>query len=595
MSAPAGARGLQFTEVMRGHLLNRPSSFAWGEQAGRGAGLFMTAHLTIRIPDLAAFLADARHLAGVEGRVESPLLGGWAAIRYGTVQLLAPTADRDRRVMRYRLVVDDAHGQAWTVSGTKEVRNNLGPDLWRDTTTLRTNLFWGEVSADEESRADLRGTGILRLTVREFLRQLTTFRTNAPTWLGGARILLRFAAFFLGSLFQVYRLHWSWRLVTWPVKLLLFNWPLRTLERRPRPWPLFTLQGVLGAPPDTHAVETTDGLTLSLLRYKRGDAGDVVLLIPGLTTSSDMFIMPEHLNFVEYLLAHGFDDVFLLDGRISARHPHNLQRHPWSVDDVVLDNVAAIRKVKELVGHDRRLHLVSHSLGALSVSMTLAHTKGQGISRAVVNGAGLTPRGSMVSNMKLWLGPGTFDALFSVDYFNPRWGQQDAGLLSRLLARLVSFGHPECDVPGCHLLSYQWGVGAPVLYRHENLHEDTHHRMADLFGGSSFGYHRHMQQMIAAGERAVKRTPHEPRHQDLPADYLARAPEIRCPMLLVAGQENALMQDANVRFFEVLRRVPGVPHELLVLPGYGHCDPFIGQAAHRDVFPRIVEFLRKTP
>ena len=212
MSVPAGARGLQFTEVMRGHLLNRPSSFTLGEHLGRGAGLHMPARLTIRIPDLEAFLVDAHHLAGVEGRVESPLLGGWAAIRYGTVQLLAPTADRDRRVMRYRLVVDDAHGQAWTVSGTKEVRNNLGPDLWRDTTTLRTNLFAGTVAEGEESRADLRGTGILRLTVREFLRQLTTFRTNAPTWLGGAHIMLRFAAFFVGSLFQLYRLHWSWRL-----------------------------------------------------------------------------------------------------------------------------------------------------------------------------------------------------------------------------------------------------------------------------------------------------------------------------------------------------------------------------------------------
>jgi cholesterol oxidase len=99
--------------------------------------------------------------------------------------------------------------------------------------------------------------------------------------------------------------------------------------------------------------------------------------------------------------------------------------------------------------------------------------------------------------------------------------------------------------------------------------------------------------MIRAGGRAVKRTPVAPRHADLPADYLDRATAIRTPMLLVAGQENALMQDANVRFFEVLRRVPAVPHELLVVPGYGHCDIFMGKDVHRDIFPRLVAFLRR--
>lgn len=571
--------GLQFTEVMRGHLLNRPSSFAWGAQAARAAGdaLAMTLTLTIRIPDLDRFLYDPRHEAEVTGTVRALLLGGEVDVRCGRVQLLAPTVDHNRRVMRYRLLVQDAQGQAWTVLGTKEVTNNLGLDLWRDTTTLRTNLFRGDVAAEDEAHAALAGSGILRLTVGAFLRQLTTFRADGPSGLAGLAVIARFMGFFLWTLLRVSATRFGFR----------------PLQRPQRPYALFSLQGVLGPPPATHYVETKDGLTLSLLHYERGGAGDVVLLVPGLCTSSDMFIMPEHLNLVEYLLAQGFQDVFVLDGRISARHPHNLQRHDWSVDDVALDNLAAVARIRTLVGEARKLHVVGHSLGALSVSMMLAHTGGAGIASAVVNGAGLVPHGNRFSTLKLLFGPDLFEGLLGVDYFNPRWGHQTAGKLPRLIARLISIGHTECDVPACHLLSFQWGAGRPVLYRHENLLPDTHGRIGDLFGGASFGYHRHVRDMIRAGGRAVKRTPEAPRHADLPADYLDRATAIRTPMLLVAGQENALMQDANVRFFEVLRREPAVPHELLVVPGYGHCDIFMGKDVHRDVFPRLVAFLRR--
>jgi hypothetical protein len=38
--------------------------------------------------------------------------------------------------------------------------------------------------------------------------------------------------------------------------------------------------------------------------------------------------------------------------------------------------------------------------------------------------------------------------------------------------------------------------------------------------------------------------------------------------------------------------VPG-RHELAVLDGYGHVDPFIGKNAHMDVFPQIVDFLKR--
>ena len=69
---------------------------------------------------------------------------------------------------------------------------------------------------------------------------------------------------------------------------------------------LYTLEGVPDADITTHPFTTADKLGLSMLRFYRGDCDDVVLIIHGLTTSTDMFIMPEHYNLVRYLLDHGF-------------------------------------------------------------------------------------------------------------------------------------------------------------------------------------------------------------------------------------------------------------------------------------------------
>jgi len=70
--------------------------------------------------------------------------------------------------------------------------------------------------------------------------------------------------------------------------------------------PVYTLEGVKDAEVSTHYIYTEDKLCLSALRFQRGEAGEAILVIHGLTTSSDMFIMPEHYNLVSYLLDHGY-------------------------------------------------------------------------------------------------------------------------------------------------------------------------------------------------------------------------------------------------------------------------------------------------
>jgi len=136
--------------------------------------------------------------------------------------------------------------------------------------------------------------------------------------------------------------------------------------------PLYTLEGVQNAAITTHPFSTPDKLGLSLLRFLKSPCDDVVMIIHGLTTSSDMFIMPEHKNLVTYLHEQGYTDVWCLDYRMSNRYSYNLMRHRYTMDDIALfDYPPALDVIRKAVGPGRRIHVISHCLGAVSFTMGL--------------------------------------------------------------------------------------------------------------------------------------------------------------------------------------------------------------------------------
>ncbi len=82
--------------------------------------------------------------------------------------------------MLYRLWFRDGVGHPLTMTGYKLVRDDAGFDVWHDTTTLFTRVLRGHVEEDEEEGAELVGSGVLRIRVRDFAKQLTTFRSHGP-------------------------------------------------------------------------------------------------------------------------------------------------------------------------------------------------------------------------------------------------------------------------------------------------------------------------------------------------------------------------------------------------------------------------------
>ena len=354
----------------------------------------------------------------------------------------------------------------------------------------------------------------------------------------------------------------------------------------------YTLDGVSDAEVSVHPYATADGLGLNLTRFHRGDCDDVVLVIHGLTSSIDMFIMPEHRNLVTVLLDNGFTDVWALDFRMSARFPYDAETHRYTLDDIAhYDHPGAVAEIRRHVG-DRRLHVIAHCLGSMSFSMSMFGGAVEGITSFTGNSVSLTPRVSTWSRCKLTAGPGVCDYLVGLSFIDSRFGDAPPFTRGWMLSRLVSLFHRECDVHACHMVSFMWGSGRPAMFQHKNLLPVTHERIADLLGPSGVHYFRHIRKMVKAGH-VVRYDPGDPRHLALPADYLANASEITTPMLLLAGDHNHIFPGANAACFELLQKVRPGRQEFAPLPGYGHFDPFTGKNVHTDVFPLILDFMKR--
>src|SRR5436305_6929192 len=98
--------------------------------------------------------------------------------------------------MLYRLWFRDGVGHPLTLTGFKLVRDDPGFDIWRDTTTLFTRILRGHLEASQERDAEVVASGILCIRLRDFARQLTTFRTRGPDPAARAGALVRFGWLF---------------------------------------------------------------------------------------------------------------------------------------------------------------------------------------------------------------------------------------------------------------------------------------------------------------------------------------------------------------------------------------------------------------
>jgi cholesterol oxidase len=195
---------LEFTEEMKGYVTNGESDYGRGFKTGREQGDSLMVHLTIKIDDVNRFVADPRHEATAEGYLRRPALGGDLPVEHGVFNLFVDEIDPPRKRMLYRLFLRGGAGEAFTMTGFKEVKDDPGFDVLSDNTTLFTRILRGHVSDAEETQAEAVASGIIQVRPLDFLKLMTTFKADGPTAVAKAAAGAKFGKLLLGNLWDVY-------------------------------------------------------------------------------------------------------------------------------------------------------------------------------------------------------------------------------------------------------------------------------------------------------------------------------------------------------------------------------------------------------
>lgn len=533
-------------------------------------------NLKIQVPDLEKFHLDNGTPSRVSGTVTDIRFGDELPILEGHFHLFtrpaaSPHLDTAKE-MHYTLFFQDREEKKWTLFGFKDVIKENATELWEQTTTLYYYLWEGHSTYENFGEKQVQGVGVLRISLKDFIKQIGSFKTNASSAVADKEAILRYFKDFLGNLWEVYA---------------PFIFSTTSARWNEHLYPPHTTQGVAHGEKTLHPLDTRDGLSISIQRFNCRPQKDVILLIHGLTTSTDMFIMPEHENLVNHLHGSGYTDVWSLDWRGSGRFNYNLSPHGYTIDDIAkYDIPRAVEFIREQCGSDVRIHVVAHCVGSLAFMASYAAGYVTDIASIISNSVSLTPQVRWQSRLKMMVGPEIFESVFGYAYVSPRIPYMPGRAFGKWLYWMERSIRRECREPACHMISFMWGWGFPAVYNHRNIHPVTHRRLMDLFGGTSFHYHKHIRKMLRARSSVSF---------DGKINYLTEMKNlILPPTLLISGSDNHIFPGSNKRTYEKLKGTAQARDlQYLEFAKYGHQDIFMGQYCHTEVFPKLIEFLKQ--
>ena len=328
-----------------------------------------------------------------------------------------------------------------------------------------------------------------------------------------------------------------------------------------------------------------DGLPCSLVHIVRETPAPKgpVLLVHGSGVRANIFLPPVERTVVDCLIDDGYD-VWLENWRASIDGPPN----KWTLDQAALhDHPVAVRRVLAETGASE-LKAIVHCQGSTSFVMSAVAGLVPAVTTIVSNGVSFHPIIPRLAAIKQQFGVATFGRF--LDYMNPQWGIEAPAGLPRFLDLVVRLTHHECDNAVCKHASFTYGHGFPTLWSHANLNAATHEWIKGEFAHCPMAFFEQIGRLIRAGRIVAVEG-----FEALPVDVLAEPPRTDARFVFVAGQDNrCFLAESQVRSFEYVDRLRPDYHSLLLLPGYGHLDVFLGQHAWRDVFPRLIAALDGT-
>ena len=194
------ALGLTFRETMTGWFALGETDPRSGSKRGKHEGIQLSISPIVTINDLDEFICNEHHIGTLCTEVHFPLLfPGPVTSEDGRFNLFVRIGNTRRKMMLYELSFEFG-GKNYYLTGHKEIENDPGFDLLKDTTTLFTILHEGS-----DKRGPVIGAGILRITFPEFVKQLLSMRIiGAKSFREKLQALAVFLQFFLVELSETY-------------------------------------------------------------------------------------------------------------------------------------------------------------------------------------------------------------------------------------------------------------------------------------------------------------------------------------------------------------------------------------------------------
>jgi len=141
---------LNVTEWMKGHVGFGATDYQAGEAQGRAANTGFQHEVLIQIADIDRFVTERTHAAPMDGHVT--WLGNERAFTGGEFNMLVDSTDPKVKYMFYRIPFTDSAGKPLTMLGFKTLRDDPGPDVWEDITTLFIRIYEGHVAGHDFTR-----------------------------------------------------------------------------------------------------------------------------------------------------------------------------------------------------------------------------------------------------------------------------------------------------------------------------------------------------------------------------------------------------------------------------------------------------------
>ena len=545
--------GVQFTETMRGFAsTSEVDDFAAGFERGKADDSPLEFTVTVKADDVDRLVDDREHEAELTGTVTAPALSPTPLrVEGGRFNLLVRDEEHAAaRQMLYSmpLVADD--GRRFFFEGYKQIIDDDGLDLWKDTTTLYVTVHEGD------REGPVTAKGIVTIHLADFAKQITTMKgIGGDGRLDQLGALAKFGRMFAGSLNETFGGVFA--------RPSAFNPDAPPREHRP----------LRCGPADVHFFRTDDDVELRLTRFNGGPKGPVILS-PGFGTSSLAYTLDTtETNYPEYLFEHGYD-VWVLDYRASPSLASGSTQ--FTLDDIAkYDYPAALAKVREVSGAES-VQVMAHCIGSLTLLMSLALGL-EGVRHAVSSVVTLHPRAGTLNEMRAGIYAG--NALQALGADTLTTDRDDLSWSDKLYERALQLypaGEEECGLPFCRRQMFIFGE----TYDHDQLNDATHEHLHEAFGVANMTTLRHITRILREGHVVTA---------DGDDVYLPATDNLRLPISFIHGENNRLFTPEGSQLtYDFLIEANGPDlYTRTVIPDYAHMDLFIGKDAARDVYPVI--------